>query len=66
MANFAVIDENIVVNVIVADNKEIAETVTGFTCVESDLAAIGYTWDGENFSAPVVEPIVEPVVELTE
>ena len=34
MANFAVIHNNAVMNVIVADSKEIAEDITKFTCVE--------------------------------
>ena len=34
MANFAVIENGIVLNLIVADSKEIAEEVTGFECVE--------------------------------
>lgn len=59
MANYAVIKNGIVNNVIVADTKEIAETVTGLTCVEiSDTPGspgIGWTYDGTNFSAPVIE-----------
>jgi hypothetical protein len=42
MANFAVIENNTVVNLIVADTKEIAETVTNLECIEypdtSDIA----------------------------
>jgi hypothetical protein len=34
MAKFAVIINNIVDNVILADTKEVAEEVTGHTCVE--------------------------------
>jgi hypothetical protein len=34
MANFAVIKDNKVENVIVADSKAIAEEVTGLTCIE--------------------------------
>jgi hypothetical protein len=35
MANFIVIDNtNTIVNTIIADSKEIAEQVTGLTCVE--------------------------------
>lgn len=34
MPNFAVIDETSVINIIVADSKEIAEEVTGKTCIE--------------------------------
>lgn len=52
MSIFAVIENNIVTNVIVADSKEIAEAATGNTCIESTLsnpAFIGYGWDGINF-----------------
>ena len=58
MANYAVIKDGIVNNVIVADTKEIAETVTGLTCIEytdETPAGIGWTYDGTNFSAPVIE-----------
>jgi len=40
MANYAVIRNGVVINKIVADTQEIAETVTGFDCVE-------YTEDNE-------------------
>ena len=36
MVNFAVIKDNKVENVIVADSKAIAEEVTGFTCIQYD------------------------------
>jgi len=52
MATFAVIIDGIVDNIIVADSKEIAENVTGKTCVEyvspSDNAAfIGLGFDAK-------------------
>lgn len=62
MANYAVIDNNIVINIIVADTKEIAEEVTGLTCVEytdENPAGIGWTYDGENFISPVAEEPTE-------
>lgn len=64
MAIYAVTDNNIVINVIVADTKEVAEEVTGKTCIEStedNPASIGSTWNGINF-IPVLtsEPIEEP------
>ena len=62
MSTFAVINNNTVINVIVADTKEIAEQVTNLTCVEytaENPAAIGWTYDGENFIAPVVEEPTE-------
>jgi hypothetical protein len=59
MANYAIIKDGIVNNVIVADTKEIAETVTGLTCVEVSnepgAPGIGWTYDGAEFTAPVVE-----------
>jgi len=53
--NFAIIENDIVTNIIVADSLEIAEAVTGTTCVEyttESPAAIGWTWDGTIFTAP--------------
>ena len=58
MANYAVIKDGIVDNVIVADTKEIAEIVTGLTCIEyteENPAGIGWSYDGAEFTAPVVE-----------
>lgn len=58
MFTFAVIENNIVTNTIVADTLEIAQEVTGKTCIEyneDNLAGIGWTYDGEKFVAP--EPI---------
>lgn len=56
MATFAVINSNIVENIIVADTKEIAEEVTGKTCVEytdSNPAGIGWSYADGVFTAPV-------------
>lgn len=69
MANFAVIENNIVINTIVADNKETAEQLTGRQCVEyfdENPAAIGYGFDGTTFEQqPIPEPVeIDP--ELTE
>jgi len=58
MATFAVIDNNTVTNVIVADTKEIAEQVTSLICVEyteENPAAIGWTYNGSTFEAPITE-----------
>jgi hypothetical protein len=55
MATFAVIESNKVTNVIVADTKEIAETITGLTCVEyteENPAGIGWGYDGSTFDRP--------------
>ena len=54
---FAVIEDNKVINLIVADNKEIAEEVTCLTCIDTTDG-----WDYENgidggvfFPTPVTE-----------
>lgn len=70
MADYAVIKDNVVNNVIVADSKEIAEMVTSLTCIEipSEPGApgIGWAYDGVTFTAPVIEqPIVEEIVPAT-
>ena len=61
MKNYAVIDQDgLVVNLIVADSKEVAENVTGLTCIENDelLGAIGLVYSDGTFAAPVPEPLV--------
>ena len=56
MANYAVIENNAIINIIVADSKKIAEEVTGKLCIElPDGFGVGNTWDGEKFVKPVVE-----------
>jgi hypothetical protein len=58
MTNFAVIENNIVENIIIADTKEIAETITGKTCVtytQDNPAAVGYTYANGVFAEPVTE-----------
>ena len=58
MTKFAVLLENYVTNVIVADTKEVAEQVTNATCIEyneTNPAGIGYHYDGEKFNPPVEE-----------
>lgn len=51
MPNFAVLDGELVINVIVADSKEAAEEITGMTCVESisERAEPGGTYSGGVF-----------------
>jgi hypothetical protein len=70
MFNYAVIENNIVSNIIIADTKEIAEEVTQRTCVKIDEQVrvdIGYKYDGINFISPIVEEQVDqPVEELVE
>lgn len=61
MPNFAVLNEyNQVLNVIVADSLEIAEDVTGVTCVPCNgTEFMGATWNGTEFILPVIEPPAE-------
>jgi hypothetical protein len=51
MANFAVIENGIVLNTIVADSKTIAEEVTGATCVAytTEPAETGGTYENNTF-----------------
>ena len=62
MAVFAVIENNIVVNSIIADTVEIAEAVTGLTCIAT-AHPIGTSHDPETgiFTEPVA---VEVAVEV--
>jgi len=57
MAYFAVIEEGVVTNTIVADSVEIAEQVTGKVCIEYEFVVggvqIGWTYDGTEFTQPV-------------
>jgi hypothetical protein len=54
MATYAVIDNGLVVNVILADSQEIAEQCNpGLTCVElTEGSGIGWTYDGSTFIEP--------------
>lgn len=64
MANFAVIENGIVLNTILADSKAIAEEVTGKTCVEytdANPACIGLGYDGTTFEQPAL--VVEEPTE---
>jgi hypothetical protein len=61
MANFAIIEDGVVTNTILADSKAIAEEVTGKTCVaytDSNPAFIGLGYDGTTFEQPA--PVEEP------
>lgn len=53
MPRFAVMQGNLIVNSIVADSQEIAEEVTGQTCIFSDLG-LGWVYDekSKEFIAP--------------
>lgn len=64
MPTFAVLDGNMVSNVIVADDQEAAESALGVRLVPYDddnPAGIGWTYDAETgtFIQPVPDPIAE-------
>jgi hypothetical protein len=57
MANFAIVEDTKVTNIILADSKAIAEEVTGKTCVEytdANPAHIGLGYDGTTFEQPAL------------
>jgi hypothetical protein len=69
MKTFAVIENNKVINVILADLKEIAEEVTGQLCIEyteEDPVGIGWDYDGVSFVGPVVEQTGETEESFTQ
>ena len=64
MPNFALIENNIVVNTIVAESKEIAEGVSGKTCIEyfdENPAEPGSTYVGGIFTP--VQPYPSWILE---
>ena len=67
MPTFAIINEGVVENCVVADSLEIAEEVSGKTCVEYTLenpAAIGFTYADGVFTDPnAPEPAEEVPAE---
>jgi hypothetical protein len=61
--NYAVLNGNLVTNVIVADTLTIAKQVTSAECVECDGSfGIGWTRSGKDWIAPVIAT-VEEVIE---
>ena len=70
MANqYGVLENNIIVNVIVADSKEVAEEVTGLICISlQDYPEVGieWQWDGVTFTDPRPKPVIEETVPSTE
>ena len=60
---FAVIEDGIVTNLIAAETREIAESVTGQVCIESteyNTAHIGLGYDGVMFEQPNIEENSNP------
>jgi hypothetical protein len=56
---FAVMSDNLVTNIIVADTLEIAEDVSGQTCIlctDENPAGINWTYNGTNFINPNPKP----------
>ena len=71
---YGVLEDGFIINVILAESKEIAEEVIGKDCVfiaTDNEAGIGWRWDGEAFTDPRPKPTTEgstptedvPVVE---
>lgn len=61
MANYAIHDGTTVVNVIVAENQQVAEEVTGMAAVETDGSPwIGWTLVNGEWAEPLPEPEPEP------
>jgi hypothetical protein len=63
MPNFAVLNSNIVENIIVAETKQIAESLTGKVCIQyssENPANIGYEYDFD------LETFVKPNTEEDE
>lgn len=60
MSFYAVLENGLVINTIVADSKEVAESITGKVCVEYEdgfTVLLGVTThDGVNFINPAPEP----------
>ena len=67
MTNFAIYKDDVILNVIVADSKEIAEKVTKYNAIETDGNPwIGWTLiDGVWTAPPEPEPIIEEEVVQT-
>jgi hypothetical protein len=68
--SIAVIENSIVINLVCYDSSNLQSSIEhlesrGYTCVVSDVARIGDTWDGTNFiSPPVPEPDPDPATWL--
>jgi hypothetical protein len=57
MANYAVIEDGLVTNIVVADSQAIAEELTGFGCAEyTDENPIGIGWAWDNTANKYIAP----------
>jgi hypothetical protein len=66
MKKFAVVQNSIVTNILIAESQEIAEQVTGQTCVEytdSNPAVRGLSYNNETFEQPIIPEPEAPVTE---
>lgn len=61
MTTIALIRDGLVANVIVG-SLEFAQSLGFDAAVETDIAGIGWAWDGSEFTAPMPEP-VEPTLD---
>jgi hypothetical protein len=66
MPTYAVINGELIENLIVAENLETATEVTGKNCIEYDQSELRITtewkWDGNNFIDP--NPLVQEDINL--
>jgi len=62
MPNYAIYKDNVILNVIVADSKEIAEKVTKYNAIETE----GNPWIGWTLIDGVWTEPVQPEVEVIE
>ena len=64
MKTFAVIENGIVTNIIVGvEDEVVAENPTKYVEYTTEKpAGIGWTYDGTNFTAPVVQDVVPPTI----
>jgi hypothetical protein len=58
MPNYVAIQNGLVINILDAPTKDIAEEASGCLCVEYDDSfnpAIGDSWDGEQFQKQIID-----------
>lgn len=66
MADYCVIVNDKVINMIVCDSKELAESLTKTTCIEAPWGVgIGWTYKDGAFKAPEVPPSKDAPIEQT-
>jgi len=63
MAEFAVIEDNKIINLIVADDKETAELVSGKACIEFDIQTIRPVIGWDIVDGVIIDP--STIVEET-